>query len=335
MALNDGDVAQNQASRVTGEDRTISTPAAMLDRLRSRLPWWIGFPTLVILFVVPNLLAARLSKVWLGFPGLDKPTHFLAFVVVFLIAHGAVQSCSWPMGAREKTFATVAMCCVIAVGDEIQQAVLGVGRTAEYGDLVADAAGILVGLTWLNAGQLGPKRTFAFVGILLVPVAVVTFQTYGHLKHFNRGMAYEREHDYQRARAEYQLALDSGFQSAELYNTIAWLDIEFLGANPVQVEPLAARAMAIDGDNPDIMDTYGWVLVKAGRGREGLPLLEKAKRMKPQMYCIDLHLGMAYRAVGDKERAIEYLTYQIKRDAGDRWGNAAKMALEQMGRSAG
>ena len=155
------------------------------------------------------------------------------------------------------------------------------------------------------------------------------------LKHFYRGMAYEREHDYQRARAEYQLALDSGFQSAQLYNAIAWLDIEFLGADPVKVVGCAARALAMEPDNPDILDTYGWVLVKAGRHSEGLPLLEHANLMKPGIYCINVHLGVAYMKAGDRNRAADYLKRQIERNAADRWGRSAQLALDQLQGNAG
>ena len=138
----------------------------------------------------------------------------------------------WPGGLHLTGYLTA---------DEAQQAVLGIGRTAEYGDLVADAAGIFVGLTGITTGQLGVYRALAIVALLLLPVAAVTAPTYKELKHYHCGMVYEREHDYQRARAEYQLALESGFQSAELFNVIAWLDIEFLGADPVRTEQYAAR----------------------------------------------------------------------------------------------
>jgi Tfp pilus assembly protein PilF len=168
------------------------------------------------------------------------------------------------------------------------------------------------------------------MALLLVPVAAVTAKTYHDLKHFNRGMVYEREHDYQRARAEYMLALDSGFQSAQLYNTIAWLDIEFLDADPVKTEAYAAQAFAMDPDNPDILDTYGWVLVQAGRPREGLPFLERANLMKPSIYCINVHLGVAYMKTGDRDRAADYLKRQVERNSGDRWGRAAKLALDQL-----
>lgn len=304
--------------------------SAIADRIRLGIPWWMGLLILAVLLVLPNVMAGKVSKIWLQFPGLDKPTHCFAFIAVFAIVYGVLRSRSWPATDPGKFTAAAVLCLLIAVVDEAQQAILGRGRTAEYGDLVADAAGILIGLTCVNIGQLGMRRATSIVALLLVPVVAVTAKTYHDLKHFNRGMSYEREHDYQRARAEYMLALDSGFQSPEIYNTIAWLDIEFLDANPVEAEQYAARAFASDSDNPDIMDTYGWVLVKAGRVRDGLPLLERAKTLKPNMYCIDLHLGVAYREAGRRDRAVEHLKRQIGRNSSDRWGQSARVALDQM-----
>lgn len=314
----------------------MSAQVSYIERhMRAGIPWWMGLFLLALLLVLPNILAVKVSKVWLQFPGLDKPMHFVAFIAVFLIAYGVLQGRQWPRSERGKLGVAVGISLGISLADEVQQAVLGMGRTAEYGDLVADAAGVLVGLTCVIAGQLGMRRALAIMVLLFVPVAAVTAKTYYDLKHFYRGMAYEREHDYRRARAEYQLALDSGFQSAELYNTIAWLDIEFLDADPVRAEGYVARALAMDPNNPDILDTYGWVLVQSGRPREGLPFLERANLLKPGIYCINVHLGVGYMKAGDRNRAADYLKRQIERNSADRWGRSARVALDQLEGQAG
>lgn len=302
--------------------------------LERGIPWWIGLLVFACLFVLPNFLAAKLGAVWLQFPGLDKPTHFLAFIAVFLIAYGVLCGRIWPRGNREKLGLAVCISLGISLADEVQQAVFGRGRTAEYGDLVADAAGIFVGLTMVTAGQLGLKRALLIIGLLLMPVAVVTAKTYQDLKHYNFGMMYERAHDYQKARAEYQLALDSGFQSAELYNAIAWLDIEFLDADPVEVEPYTTKALEMEPINADILDTHGWVLVQEGRTREGLAFLEQAKMLSPNIYCIDLHLRVAYLKMGERTRAVDHLTLQIARSSEDRFGRSAGKVLIEMEKQA-
>jgi VanZ family protein len=304
-------------------------------RIRAGIPWWIGLLLLAMVLVVPNIMATKLSKIWLQYPGIDKPTHFIAFLAVFLVVYGMLHGLMRPASRRGRLGLAVCISLGISLADEVQQAVLGIGRTAEYGDLVADAAGIFVGLTGMTTGQLGAKRAVLIVALLLIPVAMVTVKTYHDLEHYNRGMMYEREHDYQRARAEYQLALDSGFQSAQLYNAIAWLDVEFLAGDPVKIETYAARAFAMDPDNPDILDTYGWVLVQAGRLQDGLVFLERAMLMKPTMYCIDLHLGLAYMKAGDRTRAADFLKRQVERNSEDRWGRAARVAFDQLEQSRG
>ena len=304
-------------------------------RIRAGIPWWIGLLLLVMLLVLPNIMVTKLSKIWLQFPGLDKPTHFIAFLAVFLVVYGVLHGLMRPPSRRGRLGLAVCISLGISLADEVQQAVLGIGRTAEYGDLVADTAGIFVGLTGVTTGQLGAKRAVSIIALLLVPVAAVTVKTYHDLEHYNRGMMYEREHDYQRARVEYQLALESGFQSAQLYNAIAWFDVEFLAVDPVKIETYAARAFAMDPDNPDILDTYGWVLVQAGRPQDGLVFLERAMLMKPTMYCIDLHLGVAYMKVGDRTRAADFLKRQVARNSEDRWGRAARVTLDQLEGSGG
>lgn len=302
-------------------------------RIRAGIPWWIGLLLLAMVLVLPNIMAAKLSKIWLQFPGLDKPTHFIAFLAVFLVVYGVLHGLMRPASRRGRLGLAVCISLGISLADEVQQAVLGIGRTAEYGDLVADAGGVLVGLTGITAGQLGMKRAVSFVALLLIPVAVVTVKTYHDLEHYNRGMMYEREHDYQRARAEYQLALDSGFQSAQLYNAIAWLDIEFLGADPDRVVVYAAQAFAMAQDDPDILDTYGWVLVQAGRTHEGLEFLKRAQQQKPTIYCVDLHLGAAHLALGARDNAVKFLRQQVNRSGNDRFGRAASRLLAQVEQS--
>ena len=303
---------------------------AFADRLLRGIPWWVGLLMLVLLLVLPNVMASKLAKIWLQFPGVDKPAHLVTFIAVFLIAYGILRGRIWPESEGGKLSLGVVTSLGISLADEVQQAVLGLGRTAEYGDLVADAAGVFVGVTGVMARQLGVSRTLVFIALLLLPVAAVTAKTYQDLKHYNLGMMYERAHDYQRARAEYQLAVDSGFQSAEVYNAIAWLDIEFLNADPGKAEAYAARAFAMDPENPDILDTYGWVLVQAGRIREGLAHLEQANLKKPSMYCINVHLGVAYMKAGDQTRAVEHLKRQIEKSSVDRWGLSAKLTLSQL-----
>ncbi len=302
--------------------------------LHAGIPWWIGVICLTALFVLPDIFAGSLSYVWMKFPGLDKSAHFLAFVGVALTAYGVLRSLAWPVTDRGRLSAALALSLSISVVDEVQQAVVGQGRTAEVGDLVSDAAGAMVGLTVICIGRLGVHRSIAIVMVLVVPVFATTMVTYNERKHYHRGMMYEREHDYQHARYEYQMALDSGLRAPGLYNSIAWLDVEFLDGDPLQAGDYITKALEMDPGNPDIMETYGWILVLQGRSSEGVTYLERAKALKPTIYCIDLHLGVANLRIGNTERALHYLQSQVQRNPTDRFGEAARKVLSDMTRQA-
>ena len=57
---------------------------------------------------------------------------------------------------------------------------------------------------------------------------------------------------------------------------------------------LAEQALALAPDNPNVMDTAGWLFVRTGRDRSrGLTLLEDASRRAPQNAAIAAHLRQA------------------------------------------
>jgi Flp pilus assembly protein TadD len=92
-----------------------------------------------------------------------------------------------------------------------------------------------------------------------------------------------------------------------------------------------AIAFAGNPTNPDILDTYGWALHKAGRSREALPLLERARAGKPRMYCIHYHLGEVYAALGDARQAEAHLRDQIRLFPGGAEARRAQSSLQRHG----
>ena len=61
------------------------------------------------------------------------------------------------------------------------------------------------------------------------------------------------------------------------------------------------------GPVPEFLDTKGWILVQMNRAQEALPwLMKAAERSSSTDALAQLHLAMAYMAVGDRERAEEY-----------------------------
>ncbi len=71
-----------------------------------------------------------------------------------------------------------------------------------------------------------------------------------------------------------------------------------------EAEPLIERAIALQPDNPAIIDSLGWLYFREGKLNEAGPLLLDAwNRMND--HEIAAHLGEWYWATGDKESAYD------------------------------
>ena len=108
-----------------------------------------------------------------------------------------------------------------------------------------------------------------------------------------------------RAMAEYEQVLESQPSSVLALNNLAWLYYE--DGNPRAIE-LAERAYDRAPERAEIIDTYGWLLVKHGRVEKGLNLLEKAAQRAPGNGDIRYHLAAGLAEAGDTSRARRELT---------------------------
>ncbi len=70
-----------------------------------------------------------------------------------------------------------------------------------------------------------------------------------------------------------------------------------------EAERLVQRALAIEPKDAFIMDTYGWVLLKQGRTKESIRVLEGAHKSLPKEAIIADHLGDAYFKAQMMDRA--------------------------------
>ena len=59
-------------------------------------------------------------------------------------------------------------------------------------------------------------------------------------------------------------------------------------------------------DNIDVLETYAWTLLKAGRPREAVPLVEKAMRLNTKSFTLHYHAGVIYSAAGMQDEAQKY-----------------------------
>ena len=73
-------------------------------------------------------------------------------------------------------------------------------------------------------------------------------------------------------------------------NNLAWLYFEQKDARALE---LAEKAKELEPNSPEILDTYGWILINRSRRDEGLLILEKAASLAPKNKEIQKHLEFA------------------------------------------
>lgn len=87
-------------------------------------------------------------------------------------------------------------------------------------------------------------------------------------------------------------------------NNLAWLYSE--KKDPRAME-LAERSYRLGGEEPAIMDTYGWILFSSGKRQEGLDLLRKAAQAAPREGQIQYRYAAALAETGGKDEAKQIL----------------------------
>ena len=92
----------------------------------------------------------------------------------------------------------------------------------------------------------------------------------------------------------------SGPAQAAILNNLAWWYHE---ARDPRARKVAASAAALAPEDPNVMDTYGWILVEEGALEQGLALLRKAHQRGGNVAEISRHLAHAEGLAGNRDRA--------------------------------
>ncbi|HMA64033.1 MAG TPA: tetratricopeptide repeat protein, partial [Chitinispirillaceae bacterium] len=94
---------------------------------------------------------------------------------------------------------------------------------------------------------------------------------------------------------------------AMILNNYAWSAAESESFDKEQVLAAAKKAITLQPDNAQIMDTYATVLMKSGMYKECVAALKDNALLKKNPSLL-FHLGLAFEKSGDKNRAVR--TYQ-------------------------
>ena len=136
--------------------------------------------------------------------------------------------------------------------------------------------------------------------------------TYEGKKYYTQGILFEKEGKYVFAKEQYLKAIASGTNNPSIYNSLAWLELEYLNGDPSVSYVLTQQAVTIKPDNADYLDTHGWALYHLKRYDEALSVLNEAYQLNPDVYSIHYHLGLASLAIGDIHSARTHFIQQIE-----------------------
>ncbi|MFU8816171.1 MAG: XrtA/PEP-CTERM system TPR-repeat protein PrsT [Pseudomonadales bacterium] len=109
--------------------------------------------------------------------------------------------------------------------------------------------------------------------------------------------------DQERAIARYEALVETNNPVA--LNNLAWLYMERKDPRALAT---ARAAVAAAPDNPDILDTLGWILLQEGQKPEAVRLLRRSVQLNPNNPSVHYHLGVALRETGDVRGARDALT---------------------------
>ena len=115
--------------------------------------------------------------------------------------------------------------------------------------------------------------------------------------------------DLQLAEREDIQALKYQPENAILHNNLAWLYSQTADSRATEH---AKRALELLPDNPNVLDTYGWILAQGESPHQGLSLLEKAIERAPGDPLIRYHLAGTLALIGQPYQARRELEYILE-----------------------
>jgi tetratricopeptide (TPR) repeat protein len=125
---------------------------------------------------------------------------------------------------------------------------------------------------------------------------------------YDRGICYERSHQWPKAEADFRHALALAPDQPFVLNYLgySWAD---MGENLVQARQMIEKAAQQRPNDGAIIDSLGWVMLRQGQTDDAVSTLERAVELEPEDASINGHLGDAYLAAGRRLEA----TYQWRR----------------------
>ena len=145
--------------------------------------------------------------------------------------------------------------------------------------------------------------------------------------HFKLATIYQQQNDIKQAEAHYNAMLTEQPDNVLALNNLAFI---YSQQNDPRALELAKKAYEKAPESAAILDTYGYILIKQGQPKEGLPIIEKAATLAPKANDIQFHLAEAYLANDNTPKAIEILEVIVKAEQDFTEKKAAVSLLEKL-----
>jgi putative PEP-CTERM system TPR-repeat lipoprotein len=147
---------------------------------------------------------------------------------------------------------------------------------------------------------------------------------------FSLAAIHDKQGDKRQALALYRACLDQDEDYVPALNNLAYLYVENYRELDKALD-LATRALRHRPNDPGIMDTLGYVMVRQGRFADALPFLEKSAGLLQKEPAVQYHLALAYQGLGRNQQAEKALEKVVA--AGDPvLSPAAENLLQQVKR---
>jgi Tfp pilus assembly protein PilF len=141
-------------------------------------------------------------------------------------------------------------------------------------------------------------------------------------------LRYLQSNDIPGATKAYEAILTGNPSDLEATNNLAWL---YQRSHDNRARAMAERAYKLAPDNPDVIDTYGWVLIQTGDAKNGLPMVQKATAAQPGRATYRYHEAVGLAAQGKSADAKKLLEPLLSSGAAFDEDADARALLQKIG----
>ena len=120
--------------------------------------------------------------------------------------------------------------------------------------------------------------------------------------YYSRGVAEERSHQWPKAKADFEHALQLSPDQPFVLNYLGY-SLADMGHHLDEARQMIQSAADRRPNDGAITDSLGWVLYRQGHHKDAVKTLERAVELEPEDATINSHLGDAYWAAGRKIEA--------------------------------